>query len=453
MTETNRIEYKQELSDGLEKEVVAFLNYREGGVIYLGMDKNGDIVGIQNSDSVQLKIKDRLKNNIQPSCMGLFDIVSEQREGKDIIKLIIASGYEKPYYLKKKGMSEKGCYLRVGSASEPMSLVMIEDLFSKRTRDSLGKIVSNRQDLTFEQLRIYYDTQGLKLNENFLKNLDFYTSDGKLNYVAFLLADNNSVSIKVAKYAGTNKTDLVENEEYGFCSIIKATNNVISKLDVENKTFVKITGSAERLQKQMINKTALREALINAMVHNDYTREVPPVFEIYSDRLTITSYGGLVQGLSKEEFFAGRSMPRNRELMRVFKDLKFVEQLGSGIHRILDAYDESIFKISDNFLEISFPFEADYIESLKEDKKSVEKERLVDGLVERLVDGLAESQKEIVNLISKNPQISKKEMSECIGISTTAIDKNISTLKKKKIIKRIGSDKSGYWKLIDNNVK
>jgi len=74
---------------------------------------------------------------------------------------------------------------------------------------------------------------------------------------------------------------------------------------------------------------------------------------------------------------------------------------------------------------------------------------VADGLVERLVDGLAESQKEIVNLISKNPQISKKEMSECIGISTTAIDKNISTLKKKNIIKRIGSDKSGYWKLLD----
>ena len=84
---------------------------------------------------------------------------------------------------------------------------------------------------------------------------------------------------------------------------------------------------------------------------------------------------------------------------------------------------------------------------LKEDEKSVEKERLVDGLV----DGLVESQKEIINLINKDPQISKKEMSECIGISTTAIDKNISILKKKNIIKRIGSDKSGYWKLVYSN--
>lgn len=135
---------------------------------------------------------------------------------------------------------------------------------------------------------------------------------------------------------GKNKIELIENEEYGYCSLIKATNLILDKLEIENKTFTKITGAAERLQKRMIDKTALREALINAVVHNDYSREVTPVVEIYSDRLTITSYGGLVKGLSKEEFFKGRSMLRNREVMRIFKDLELVEQLGSGMNRILD---------------------------------------------------------------------------------------------------------------------
>lgn len=107
----------------------------------------------------------------------------------------------------------------------------------------------------------------------------------------------------------------------------------------------------------------IRKALINAIVHNDYTKEVPPVVEIYADRLSITSYGGLVQGLSEDEFFAGRSMPRNRELMRVFRDLDLVEQLGSGVHRILNAYSRDIFKISDNFLEICFPFEQGYLKT------------------------------------------------------------------------------------------
>ncbi len=199
MTENNRIEYKQELTNDLEKEIVAFLNAHEGGILYIGIDKSGNAVGVEDADDLQLRIKDRLKNNIFPSCMGLFDVIHETREGKDIVKVNVASGSEKPYYIKKKGMSEQGCYIRVGSAAEPMTIAMIEELFSKRTRNSLGKIVSNRQDLTFEQLKIYYNTQGFELNKEFLSSIDLYTPEGQFNYVAYLLADNNAVSMKVAK--------------------------------------------------------------------------------------------------------------------------------------------------------------------------------------------------------------------------------------------------------------
>ena len=99
MKESNRIEIKRKLNDSLEKEVVAFLNYREGGHIYIGIDDStGTVVGVPDSDAIQLKIKDRIKNNILPSTMGLFDVISEQQDSKDIIKITVASGSEKPYY-------------------------------------------------------------------------------------------------------------------------------------------------------------------------------------------------------------------------------------------------------------------------------------------------------------------------------------------------------------------
>ena len=100
MSETNRIEYKRELTKDLdiEKEVIAFLNYHEGGIIYIGIDKDGSDIGVEDVDSDMLKIIDRLKNNILPSCLGLFDIRAEKREEKDLIKVIIASGPEKPYF-------------------------------------------------------------------------------------------------------------------------------------------------------------------------------------------------------------------------------------------------------------------------------------------------------------------------------------------------------------------
>ena len=100
-------------------------------------------------------------------------------------------------------------------------------------------------------------------------------------------SDVNSVSIKVAKYSDTDKRDLIENEEYGFCSLIKATERVLDKLEIENITFTKITGAAKGLKLRMVDKIALREAFINAIVHNDYTGEVPPVYVFLINTLLI----------------------------------------------------------------------------------------------------------------------------------------------------------------------
>jgi predicted HTH transcriptional regulator len=102
----------------------------------------------------------------------------------------------------------------------------------------------------------------------------------------------------------------------------------------------------------------LREAVINAIVHNDYSFEVPPKFEIFPDRLEITSAGRLPESLTREEFFNGISIPRNKELMRIYRDVELVESLGSGIPRILRAYGEDCFKFTDNFIRITLPISA-----------------------------------------------------------------------------------------------
>ena len=354
--ESRHVEYKRELTDGLEKEVVAFLNSPEGGHLWIGIDaEQGIATGLTDPDQVQLQIKDRLRHNISPSVMGLFDVMAESVDGVAVVKLTIASGPEKPYHLRRLGMSEKGCFLRVGSASEPMPARMIEDLFSRRSRNSLGLLPAPRQDLGFEQLRIFYQESGFKLNDRFAANLELLGPDGSFNYAAYLLSDVNGMSIKVARYRGTSRIDLIESHEFGYCCLAKAAKQVLDRLDVENRTFAQIT-PRERLERHLLDPTAVREAVINAIVHNDYTHEVPPKFELFSDRLEITSAGSLPQGFSREEFLSGYSVPRNKELMRVFKDIHLVEQLGSGVPRILQAYDASAFHFTENFLRIVLPF-------------------------------------------------------------------------------------------------
>lgn len=111
--ENNRTEFKAILNDKMEKEVVAFLNNREGGVLYIGIDDNGTPIGVTDSDATQLMIANRIKNNILPSTLGLFDIVSDMVDNVPVIKILISSGLEKPYYIKKQGMSPNGCYIRM----------------------------------------------------------------------------------------------------------------------------------------------------------------------------------------------------------------------------------------------------------------------------------------------------------------------------------------------------
>jgi predicted HTH transcriptional regulator len=326
-TESQHLEYKRELTDALEREVVGFLNSREGGRILIGVDDGGRILGLVDPDGDQLKIKDRLKQNIQPSCLGLFDVLIEESEEKTWIKLLVASGSEKPYYLRKQGMSPRGCFLRIGSATEPMPARQIEALFAKRTRNSISRIVSPRQDLKFSQLKIYYEATGREPNAQFLRNLELFTEDDRYNYAAYLLADINNTSIKVAKYAGKDRIELIENEEYGNCCLVKATKQVLDKLDLENRTLTRITYK-ERQEIRLLDPVALREAVINAIIHNDYSYEGVPKFELFADRLEITSTGSIPQGMSESEFFEGYSIPRNKELMRIFRDLDMVEYLG-----------------------------------------------------------------------------------------------------------------------------
>lgn len=127
------------------------------------------------------------------------------------------------------------------------------------------------------------------------------------------MADNNGNSIKLAQYDGLKRVHLLENNEYGYCSLIIATKQVLDKIELENRTFAKIT-SRERIKTRYWDAVALSEAVINALVHNDYTGEIPPKFEIFDDRIEMISTGGLPNSL-------------NKEIMRIYKDLDLTFEL------------------------------------------------------------------------------------------------------------------------------
>lgn len=431
--ENSRVEFKTKLVDDLEENIIGFLNSKDGGNIYIGVADNGKIIGLNgNIDLLQRKIKDRIISNIEPSVLGLFDIEVLETDNKKYLNIIVARGLEKPYHLKGMGMTPDSCFIRIGSSNERMDEHLINKLFRERTKNSLKNIVSPNQNLTFRDLKIYYTEKGFDVGENFEKQLDFYTADGKYNYVAYLLADENRVSIKVAKYAGTDVDELIENYEFGYCSLVKATHRVLEKFITENKIFAKIT-YPERKEQPMYDYKAVREVIINAIVHNDWSNEYPPKFEFFSDRLEVSSFGGIQNEFTEEEFLQGYSAPKNPELMRVFKDLELVEHLGTGIRRILKRYDKSIYRFFPHFIIVSIKYNEN---NFKYNNQSV-------NVIPYL--NLTKVQEGIISLIEDKPSITQEEMAKLLGVTSRTIRNHIKYLVDKEYIIRIGADKNGKW--------
>jgi predicted HTH transcriptional regulator len=179
------------------------------------------------------------------------------------------------------------------------------------------------------------------------------------------------------------------------------------------------------------NEAALEQSFI------DYSNEAPPKFEIFDDRIEITSTGGLPVGINKKEFFEGVSIPRNKELMRIFKDLDMVEQLGSGIPRILRIYPKGCFNISENYIRMSFP------KDINEGSSNI-----TGGVIGGVIEELTERQVEVLKAIHENNRITYKELSKSFGIAESAVSKHIDALKEKGVLQREGGTR-GFWKLVN----
>ena len=433
--ENDLVEYKEKLTDSLEKEVVAFLNAK-GGCIYIGVKDNGDIVGVSNVDKNQLQIKDRLIYGISPAILSLIAISTENIDNKSIIRISVKEGIEKPYYIKSKGLSESGAFIRIGSSAQPMSHEMIHSFQNKSFPKSLITIESPEQELSFAELFIHYRRFNKPLNEHtFAKTLNFLTKDGKFNYLAYLMADNNQVSVRFARFndAGERFELIEKGIEYGNCCLITAIQRILDRFEIENITFSKLTGAAHRIDKRLVDNKCLREVIINAFAHNDYSYEMLPIFEVFQNRFAVRSYGGLVPQLTINEFFLGVSALRNPELMRILKDVELVEALGFGIRNITKVYDKNIFEFTDNTIYVQFPFDKEVAGN-----KNISKDESKGKVREKV-------REKIMELMADNPKITTSEIAKETGVSTAWTDKIIQQLKSEGKVFREGSRKNGQW--------
>lgn len=437
--ETESVELKRNLNEHFEKEIVAFLNTHDG-VIYVGVEDDGTICGIEKVDETLKKIADIIATTILPNPQELITVSLEFINQKTIVEVNVKKGNEL-YYIKKYGRSSKGCYIRSGSTCQSMSEKLIATKYLKTLlrNNDITQIESNKRDLSFKQLKVYYSDMKFNLNdETFERNLSLLTEDGKYNLLAELLSDENRISIKVAKFKGKNKAILLEKSEYGYKCLLTAIDRMLNRLEAENYTMSTMTG-ARRIDKRLLDMHCLKEVLINAIVHNDWTSVEPAVY-IFEDRIEIISHGGLPYDQTKETFFKGVSKPRNKALMRIFNDLDLSEQTGHGIPDVIEVYGKEVFEINDNYINVVLPFDREVLNANVRNGAINVPQNVSKNVPQNTYEKI------IVAAIKNNNTITRKELALLIGKTVKTVQRTINNSNK---IKYIGSSKKGHWEIIE----
>lgn len=419
-----------ELKEGIIS-ICSMLNKHGYGTLYFGVNDKGEITGQEIGEVTLRKVANEIKRQIYPS---IIPTISKEVENDLTYIKVTFEGNNRPY--KANGRY----YIRVSDEDQEMPDTKIAEMVLERNNmDVITLIKSSRQDLTFNQLKNLYISKNITINqEYFEKNLYLYTPEGEYNLMAYILSDNNDLSIKVVKFDGNDKIHMGKLNEYGSKCLLVSINQVLSYIESINETRVDITPSG-RIENKMFNMDSFKEAWLNACQHNRWNDTVPPAVYVYNNRIEIVSFGGLPRGLSLEQFYRGESKPVNEKLQKILGQLRYIEQTGHGVPLIVSNYGKKAFNIEGNFLTVTIPFNWEL--------KTIE--------IKSRFEDLNEMENKLYLLLVEENDITIGNIKNRMNISESYIKRILSELKQKGYIERIGSKRIGYWKClkdVDNKV-
>jgi ATP-dependent DNA helicase RecG len=354
--ESELVELKSIVTEDIQKEIIAFAN-RMGGKIYIGVANDGKVLGVDDPDACCLQISNMVRDTIKPDLSEFIHYETLDISDKRIVMLEIAQGSLRPYYIAKKGMRPEGVYVRQGTSSAPASNAAIRQMIKESDGDHFEEMRCLEQHLTFEQTKKEFTSRNIPFEMAQMKTLGLLFASGIYTNLGLLLSDQCTHTIKVAVFGQEGLNQFQDRKE--FCgSLLKQMNDVYDFLDFRNQTrstFEKLY----RLDRKDYPEVALREALLNMLVHRDYAFSASAFIRMYTDRIEFVSVGGLVSGITLEDISMGISVCRNAKLAYIFYRLELIEAYGTGIQKIMDAYQENSRKpeiqISNNAFKIILP--------------------------------------------------------------------------------------------------
>ena len=444
------VEFKEKLDNSLVKEIVAFAN-ASGGKIFLGVDDSGKVKGISITNRLKSQIVDYGKN-----CDPEIPLSIETLD--NIMIIHVPEGLNKPY------QGSKGFYLRLGANSQKLKRDKILEFSINENKIRFDEQICpdfNFKDFDDEKFEYYLKLAGITKildKESFLRNLKVLNEKGMTNAGILFFAKSPykyifSSKIRCVHFRGNERIEILDKKEVDK-GIIGNIEYAINYIKERVPVRFEIKG-IRRVEHPEFPEDAYREVIVNAVIHRDYYESGEVAVEKLKSSILINNPGGLIPSFPREQF-GNWSWPRNRLLADLLSKTIFMEKVGTGIRRIrkfcLDNNNEIDIIPGDTYFSVE-------MKSPKEVQITGQNVGVNVGdnvgvkVGESVGVKLSKNQTLILQLLLEDKELSIEKLAESVGITTRSIERNISILKDKGLLERVGSDRTGYWNVKVGNKK
>ncbi len=428
MTEGITTEFKREYTDEIKKTVIAFANTR-GGEVLIGVEDDGTVLGVADVDGTMLKATNALRDSIKPD-VTMF-LLCEKREmgGKDVVAIKVQKGTACPYYLAAKGLRPEGVFVRQGASTVPATGSAILKMIKETDGDDYEAARSLNQELTFQDAECFFTEEHISLGQEQKRTLGLVSEDGVFTNLGLLLSDQCPHTAKLAVFQGSGKTVFKDRAEFSG-SLFRQMKDIYDHIDRFNRIRAEFPG-LKRVDTRDYPPEALREAMLNAIVHRDYSYSASTFISIFDDRIEFVTLGGLPKGIAMSDVMMGVSVPRNRRLANIFYRLHLIEAFGTGMLKIKECYAgrscQPAVEASENAFKITLP-------NVNHEAEAANRKH-----------PLSEKEQRILDFISTRQSASRAEIEAAAGLSQSVTIRALKRLLELELIQKRGNGKNTIY--------
>ncbi|MCD8223466.1 MAG: putative DNA binding domain-containing protein [Clostridiales bacterium] len=437
------------------KSVSAFAN-TVGGVLIFGVTDDEQVVGLEDIKNASEYVSQKVKERISPFPQIVMQL-HKVEDGKDILTVRVPAGTDTPYYYVADGVTE--AYIRIGNESALADSTELKRLVLRGNNSSYDALISpyDYEDYSFSKLRERYKSwTGNSMTEKMMESFGVRDASGKLTNAGALLADDCPIRhsrLFCTRWNGLDKSggqiDAIDSGEFSG-SLIILLNEGLAFVKRNMKTMWKKTDDS-RIEMPDYCERSILESLVNGLIHRDYLVNGSEVhIDMYDDRLTIYSPGGMPDGTQIQEWNIDDipSTRRNPILADIFGRLGYMERQGSGLGKIIGAYENAA-NYEPDLTPKFFSNRVCFIVTLWNlNFKASRDEAINEALNEAINEALKPEALDLIALMKSDPTVTQATMIQTLGLSRSKVQRVIKALTDDGYIKREGSKKTGRWVIL-----